>query len=342
MTDRTKQLTKLLIRILITTGLLIWVFSQIDLEQFRQNIKTARWQLLIAVWVLTIIFLWIRSMKMQLILKKQDCKVNITTIFGASAVTSLYSMILPGVLSTGAKWYILKKDSGKGSNVLSSMLYNQLLTMVVMMVFGLAALMITNPASLSMSNAENQWLLPAICGILLVSIIVISSLLLNSGTGGKIIECIGFMLRPFPAKISQKGREILDQIATFQAAGAGFHLKIASITTIDTLIGGIIVYLLSARAANVVASMGVLVWICVVIYVLGRVPISMANLGVREVTLVGFLSIYGVEKSQALLMSMIIFSSLVFMAIIGAMYQISWAVSSKKYAKSNDEKMSHL
>jgi hypothetical protein len=62
-----------------------------------------------------------------------------------------------------------------------------------------------------------------------------------------------------------------------------------------------------------------------VIYVLGRVPISVANLGVREVILVGLLTIYGVDKSQALLMSMILFSALVVMAIIGAIYQIFWA-----------------
>ncbi|MHC4752443.1 MAG: lysylphosphatidylglycerol synthase domain-containing protein, partial [Planctomycetota bacterium] len=160
MTTRTKQLTTLLIRILITTGLLIWVFSRIDLQQFWQTVRTARWQFLIAVWGLTVVIFWIRSINLQLILKKQNCKVNVTTIFGASAVTSLYSMILPGVLSTGAKWYILKKGSGKGSNVLSSMLYNQLSTMVVMTVFGLAALMIANPTSLLIANAENQWLLP--------------------------------------------------------------------------------------------------------------------------------------------------------------------------------------
>jgi len=330
MTTRSKQLAKLLIRILITTGLLVWVFSQIDLGQFRQAVKTARWQLLIAVWVLTVIFLWIRSIKMQLILKKQDCKIGIATIFRASAVTSFYSMILPGLLSTGAKWYILKKDSGKGSNVLSSMVYNQLLTMFIMIVFGLAALMITNPVLILKTDVNNRWLLPLICGILLTVIILIALLLLSSRTGGKIIDGFGFFLRPFPVKIRQKARELLDQIATFQAAGAGFHLKIASITTIDTLIGGVIIYVLSARAANVAAPVGVLVWICAAICVLGRLPISVANLGVREITLVGLLGIYGVEKSQALLMSMILFSALVFMAIIGAIYQIYWAVSSKK------------
>jgi len=160
MNTRTKQLTKLLIRILITTGLLLWVFSQIDLEQFRQTIKTARWHFLFAVWVLTVILFWIRSMKMKLILKKQSCDVATATIFGATAVTCLYSMILPGILSTGVKWYILKKGTGKGSNILSSMLYNQLSATVVLMVFGLAALMLTNPTSLSQANTENQWLLP--------------------------------------------------------------------------------------------------------------------------------------------------------------------------------------
>jgi hypothetical protein len=267
---------------------------------------------------------------MQLILKKQDCKIGIATIFRASAVTSFYSMILPGLLSTGAKWYILKKDSGKGSNVLSSMVYNQLLTMFIMIVFGLAALMITNPVLILKTDVNNRWLLPLICGILLTVIILIALLLLSSRTGGKIIDGFGFFLRPFPVKIRQKARELLDQIATFQAAGAGFHLKIASVTTIDTLIGGVIIYVLSARAANVAAPVGVLVWICAAICVLGRLPISVANLGVREITLVGLLGIYGVEKSQALLMSMILFSALVFMAIIGAIYQIYWAVSSKK------------
>ena len=337
MTTRTIQLAKLLIRILITTALLIWVFSQIDLEQFRQTIKTVRWQFLIAVWVLTVILFWIRSMKMRLILKKQGCNVATATIFGATAVTCLYSMIMPGMLSTGVKWYILKKDTGKGSNVLSSMLYNQLVATVVMMVFGLAALMITNPTSLSMANTENQWLLTAICGILLVAIVLISVMLLNSRTGGKIVKGIGVLLRPLPAKIHQKGREIIEQIATFQTAGAGFHLRIASITITDTLIGGVIAYILSARGANVIAPVGVFVWLCAVIYILGRIPISVANLGVREFTLVGLLGIYGVEKSQALLMSMILFSALVFMAIIGAMYQLFWSIKAKKTTQSPDE-----
>jgi len=330
MTATAKQLIKLLIRILITAGLLIWVFSQVDFEQFIQTVKSAKWQFLLTVWIFTVILFWIRSMKMRLILKKQSCLISTNTIFGATAATCLYSMILPGILSTGVKWYILKKGTGKSSNVLCSMIYNQLLIMTIMTVFGLAALMFTNPASLSISNTTNQWLLPAVCGILLLAIIVISLLLLNSRTGGKITKAIAVMLRPFPAKIQQKGLEVLEQIATFQTAGAGFHLKITAISIIDTLIGGVIIYILSARAANVTAPVGTFVWLCALIYILGRVPVSIANLGVREAMLVVLLAPYGVEKPQALLMSMILFSALIVMAVIGAGYQIFWTVTAKK------------
>jgi uncharacterized membrane protein YbhN (UPF0104 family) len=330
MTATAKQLIKLLIRILITAGLLIWVFSKTDFEQFRQTVKSARWQFLIAVWIFAIILFWIRSIKMRIILKKQGCLISTNTIFGATAATCLYSMILPGILSTGVKWYILKKGTGKSSNVLCSMIYNQLLIMTIMMVFGLAALIFTNPASLPISNTKNQWLLPVVCGILLLAIIALSLLLLNSRTGGKITKAIAVLLRPFPAKIQQKGLEVLEQIATFQNAGAGFHLRITAASIFDTLIGGVIVYILSARAANVNAPVGTFVWLCALIYILGRIPVSIANLGVREAMLIVLLAPYGVEKPQALLMSMILFSALVVMAVIGAGYQIFWTVTAKK------------
>ncbi|MEK7995477.1 MAG: lysylphosphatidylglycerol synthase transmembrane domain-containing protein [Planctomycetota bacterium] len=198
MTSRSKQITKLTLRVVITTALLAWAFSQIDLGQFWDAVRTAKWQLLIAVWGLTAILFWIRSAKMQFVLKRQDCRVGIGTIFGATAMTSLYSLILPGILSTGVKWYVLKKSTGKGSNVFSSMVYNQLSIMIVMTVFGLAALALSNPTSLLIPDAKSQWLLPAVCGALLIAVVAVTLLLLNSRTGGRIIRVFKRLLGPVP------------------------------------------------------------------------------------------------------------------------------------------------
>ncbi|OHB78070.1 MAG: hypothetical protein A2Z25_24695 [Planctomycetes bacterium RBG_16_55_9] len=144
----------------------------------------------------------------------------------------------------------------------------------------------------------------------------------------KIINLVGIRL---------KGQEILDQIAVFQTTGWRFHFAAALLTTVDTLVGGAATYLLAARMANIDAPVLVLVWLCAVIYIVGRLPITVANLGVREVTLVGFLAVYNVEKSAALLMSMILFSAQVAMAIVGALYQISWAIRGKKATSRRGE-----
>jgi uncharacterized membrane protein YbhN (UPF0104 family) len=330
MTTRTRQLAKLLIRILITVGLLIFVFHQIEFQQFWQTIKTARWEFLIAVWALTVILFWINSIKMRFILKKQGCHVHVGTIFGASSVTRLYAMVIPEILSTGVKWHILRKNTGKGSNVFSSMVYNQLSLFVVMIIIGLIALIVTDPISLLLTGGKNKWLLPSVCGVLLAAIILISLLLLNNRTGSKITKAIGLLLKPLPERIHQKAQEILEQIAIFQSAGAKFHLTVTAITIISALITGAFIYTFAARAANITTTpVAVFMWLYAIIYVLNRLPISVANLGVREVTLVSLLGVYGVEKSAALLMSMILFSGLVLMAIIGVGYQLFWMLKTK-------------
>ncbi len=287
---------------------------------------------MIAVWVLTVITFWLSSIKMQLILKKQECEIGTGKVFGASAVTSLYSMTLPGILDTSIKWYILKQHTGKGSNVLSSMVYNQLSTMVVIMALGLAALMVTNPTSLLLPDTKNRWILPAVCAVLLITIILTSLLLLNSRTGGKVIKALGFLLRPFPSTVRRTGQKILEQLSTFQTAGWLFHWKMFLLALAGSITYGIITYIFAAKAAGITISPVVLLWQCAMILFLGRLPISLANLGVREVALVEALALYGVSAPSALLMSLIIFSGKIFLGIIGAVYQVSWTIRSQQHA----------
>ena len=74
----------------------------------------------------------------------------------------------------------------------------------------------------------------------------------------------------------------------------------------------------------------VFVWMYVLVYLLGRLPISLANCGVREFVLVGVLGAYGIDSSAALLMSVILFAAQLFLALIGALYQLSWSLQRNK------------
>ena len=330
MTGRTKQTLKLTLRILVTTALLAWVFNQVDLGQFVGTVKSAKWKYLLGVWAYTVVFFWIESLVMQIILRKQGCEVKFNTIFGASALTSLYGMVLPGILSTGVKWYVLQRDTGKGIHVLSGMLYNQFILLLVMAAVGLSAVIITNPATVLLTDTRNAWLLPVVCAILLAAVVGLWLLMLSPRAGGLIIKSLGVLLKVLPQKVRHKGADVLGQFASFQTAGIWFHLKVAAWTLLATLVACILQYDAAAKAANISVPLGVSCWLCAAVIGLGRIPISVSNLGVREVTLVGVLAFYGVEKSAALVMSMILFSSAVFMALIGAGYQIWWMMRAKR------------
>jgi hypothetical protein len=231
---------------------------------------------------------------------------------------------LPGAMSTGVKWYILKRSTGKGVNVLSSMLYNQATLAVVMVVAGLVALALSGPTPGGAADAGRSPRLLLVCVPLAVLVVGSSVLVLNERTGGPVLRLLAAALRPLPRWFREKGRAMLEQIAVFQAAGWRFHATIALINIIDGLLVGLLIYFLAARAAHVVVPVGALVWLCAVVFVLGKIPITIANLGVREVTVMGLLGLYGVDRSAALVMSAVMFSGLIFLGLLGAVYQLYW------------------
>lgn len=333
MSVRTRQILKLLAKASVAVVLLAWVFSYADFTDFRLAVRDARWQYLIGVWGSTALFSWVQSMALRWILRKQDCEVSLNTIFGATCITSLYSLVVPGFVSTGVKWYILKRTTGKGANVLSAMLYNQATLTIVMMAVGLVGLIVVNPTKVLWPDAGRSWILPLLSGVVLAVVLLVSVLALNERTGGPVIRLLMATLGPLPETLREKGRTLLEQIATFQSAGRRFHLTIALINVVDALLVGLLWYLFAARAAAVVVPTSVLIWLCAIVFLLGKLQITIGNLGVREGVLVGLLPAYGVSRSAALLMSMILLSSLVFLAALGVVYQLLWAVQSKKAAR---------
>jgi uncharacterized membrane protein YbhN (UPF0104 family) len=321
MSDTARKIARLVLRLGVTAAMLYWVARQIDFTQFRHVAHTIRWPFVVATWLLTATFSLVQSVALQVILRRQDCRVRLNTLFGASAITALYSLILPGILSTGVKWYVLKRDTGKGSQVFSSMVYNQMTLFVTMMAIGLIAVLVRNPVA----SGEPNWVLPMIAALLLVLMILSSILLLNPRTGRFAIGAFDWLLRPWSQKVRLKGREILGQIATFQTVGARFHLMIAAINAFDAGVVCVLSYIAAAHAAGIRVPLGMFICLCASVYVLSKVPVTLANLGFREVTLVGLLAGYGVEPSTSLLMSMVLFSSQIFMAALGIVYQLAWS-----------------
>jgi len=320
---------KLCLRVLVSLAALAWVLRQVDLSEFKEVVTSARWEFLGILWVFNALLFWGRSFRFQLILRKLNCRVDINTLFGSSAVMALYSMVMPGMLSLAAKWYIIKRATGKGAHVVSAMLYNQLSIMVIMVAFGLLALVISNPLKQSaIDSTQARWLSLG-CVVLFLGIVIIFAALLSRRASKHIDSIADRVLRPLPLAARQKGLLALSQLRVFRTVGLGFHVAVGLLTLITGAIGCGILYLLAAKAANVSVPIMVLIWLQAIVYILGRIPISVANCGVREFALTSLLGIYSIDKPNALLMSAIIFSAHIFLAFIGALYQLSWSFNKR-------------
>lgn len=325
---------KLCLRVLVSVAVLAWVLKQVDLSEFKAAVSSARWEFLGILWVFNALLFWGRSFRFQLILRKLNCRIDVNTLFGASAVMALYSMVMPGMLSLAAKWYIIKRATGKGAQVVSGMLYNQLSIMVIMVAFGLLALVVSNPLKQSAVDSTQAAWLSLGCVVLFLGIITLFWALLSRRASQHIDSLAERILRPLPLPARQKALLSLSQLRVFRTVGFGFHVTVGLLTLMTGAIGCGILYLLAAKAANVSVPIMVLIWLQAIVYILGRIPISVANCGVREFALTSLLGIYSIDKPNALLMSAIIFSAHIFLAFIGALYQLFWSFCKKRSSQS--------
>ena len=311
------KILKLIIRILITSVLLFLVLNRIDLQQLSETFRNARWAFLIIIWLLVILNFVFMAVKMRFILAEQQCDARILVIFGSSAITSLYGLIMPGMLSTTVKWYILKKHTGKGMQVFSSMAYNQASDVVFKVLTGLIALIIVNPAG--------GWQLPVISLTAAVFIIIGTLVLLGERTGPVVNKFLQKSVMLLPLRFRPKAEGIFNRIQIFQTIRWQFHLKIILFNLITTIISAF-VYYFAAAAAGIHAPISLFVLQSSIMYMLALIPISIANLGVREYTLLETLGQYGIAAPAALLMSAVIFSNKIFFSAIGAIYLLCWPV----------------
>ena len=73
MTERTKRILKLLLRIAVTVALLWLILGRINLDGLAEAIGAARWRYVVLSWIVAIGAYWVRAVRLRFILEKQGC-----------------------------------------------------------------------------------------------------------------------------------------------------------------------------------------------------------------------------------------------------------------------------
>ncbi len=258
---------------------------------------------------------FIDAAQLRYLLSRVEVDVTIGRVFLASQLASLYSLILPGELAAStAKWANLAEATQKRSLVLNAMAYTKFLFLAVPLAIGSVALAVDNPL-------DTAWI-QVIALALLFALLSMMLLLYHPRLGSNTEKWLRGMSSHLPAGLEMKFGYLLDSLARLREIRGRDHAVMAGFMLASSSMG-VLRFWSGIQALHVgVPLLGVL-WVIAFITLGRMLPITIANVGVREGLLVVALAAFDVPADQAVALGALAFSTTVMLAIIGAAYQTS-------------------
>jgi hypothetical protein len=120
------------------------------------------------------------------------------------------------------------------------------------------------------------------------------------------------------------GERLLTSLVEFQQLRLHAYIVILALSFSVFAVG--ILSLYSATAAvGIEVPLAVLYWVSLILFISRMLPLTIGNLGVREGILVAAFGLYGVQPAPAVLVGLLMFSSMLLIGMIGGAYQLAIA-----------------
>lgn len=314
MSKHTQSIIKWAIKLSLGLGLTVALVFMVGWRELANQLKQVDRFWLIGVYTALWVGQWISAFQMQRIFSFLNVRLQLRRIFFASQLATFYSLLVPGDLAaSGAKWANLSAATGKRSLVLNAMVYNRLIQAFVPLMIGTLALCIHSPIS-------NTWyiLIPITALLLLFSVLVS---LYNSSFGQKIEKMIRVGFHWLPVSIYKKLDYFLCSMNLIRTWTFVDHVRVVMLALLWT--GTTFASFTCALwAVDIDISLLTVLWVYAFLVIVRLLPLTIANLGIREGALILLLQPYGISSDQAVSAGLIMFTNTLFMAVVGLGYQL--------------------
>jgi hypothetical protein len=306
-------LLRVLLAILIV-GLLVGAIGWAD---FELALSQANWHWLAPVYVTAAATILVNASLLRFLLTTGGLSIRLRRVLLAKTLGAFYSLILPGDLMAGvAKWADLSAATGDKAGVLSAMVLTKVALAVPPLLIGSVALLTSNPLptdSLTVAAAATA-----------VVVISATALLLNPATGRRLNNAMVSILRYGPGFLRSPGERIVSSLAGFQKLRWTEYITVLSLSF--AVFGlNILGMSFAATAAGVSVPVTALFWINLILFITRLLPVTIGNLGIREGVLVLTFGLYGIDAAPAVLVGLLMFSSVLFVGFLGGVYQLAIA-----------------
>lgn len=303
-----QYILKNLIKIFITIILLVILFQKIEIEGFKDAINKIQPQSLCVAIILYLLSVEVTALKWKILLHTVRVSQLSKTCFKAQ----FYSTVLPGqIFGEASKIIDLRGSNESQGRVASSVIIDKITSLIGSTIIGIFGVLFTD---IKIPNALRS--LFAIILLLLLALMLSGRLrLLNS----IVRYCCYYMWIGSLIKIRRFSKMIYKLYIIWEDYSS------EGITLFKSVVAGIINQMLGVFMVWIVSnSMGLCVsiieycWIMPAVSVILLLPISFGGLGIREISLTGFLALFDVASEKALAISGIVLFSHIISAIIGA------------------------
>jgi len=298
---------------------LVLVFLKTDPRAVADALRTTRAIFLPAAVVATFAVTWLMACRWGLIVAVRGNAPSVSRLFGYYLIGGFFTNFIPGGGVSGdvARLIYVDRDVRDKAFIVSTLVYERLVGVFVLLLIGLAATM-TQKATIASSRTIN------ILEVMLAAGFVLSTALMSrrvsSRVAGVILRLGEFLgMRRLASGAARTLGSVLDMRLRLGMLAATIMLSLA-IRVVWTL-GCYVVVL----AMGLPLSLLTVFWFMSIVDLVRLLPISVGGLGVREWVLVALFSGVGLSAEKALTFSILAFAPIYLNALVGGLLYISRA-----------------
>lgn len=305
-----------ILKALITSGLLYYIFTIIPIEGIVPAIASARLEYFAVSFLLLLLKNYFASWRMKRLTDRQGLTVSLRRIFEINLITNYYGLFLPGSLAGGPiRWHKLYQVDRNGPGIFISIMFNRF--MLTTATAGTGVVFWALAGKHAASNAAGFTLLGILSGLL-----ALQGAFVHGKLSAWAERTVDSRVRMSEA-LRDKLRKLFLALGHYRNLPLPALLRIAAFSLAEELVG-VASFFFVSLAIGLEVPFVHLGWIRSCIIFVTMLPISFSGFGVREGMLIALLAPYGVGGTAAVAFSLLLYSRNLLLALAGGVLETGY------------------
>ena len=303
------------LRVVCSGAALLWIVRTTPLNAISAILHRADWRWLISGFALNLLARVAAAERTLVISRALGLRVSRRQTLQTLFISNYYALLSPGpVLSGVVSVYRYKSQGATLTGSISTLLGSRAVEAAIFIVIGATCVLIDSRISLTAVRVPLS--LALVAGILFGIALTGWSLLHRRQAGLRVAG--------IPDKPGGGGRfsQILAVWHVLLRHGPLMAFRAAVPAAVQAILAGAAVSLL-AKALDIDLSLVTAIRICAAVYAVVLLPISLAGLGVRDLTLIKSFALLGLAPQLAVALSVLLFADPLLNAMIGGVWQMT-------------------